>query len=181
MAVLIVAFPKLEEAKALKNLLVRNGYQAEACTSGARTVTRADALSDGLIICGYKMGDGMLFSELNDYKPKSFGLLVITSGVHIEECASQGIMSLKMPLSAGELFDTVEMMLSQQIRIRKKARNNPRQRTPEEQKIIDEAKALLMEHNHMTEPEAFRYIQKCSMDSGNTLVESARMVMSFLG
>ena len=170
MAVLIVAFPKLEEAKALKNLLVRNGYQAEACTSGARAVTRADALSDGLIICGYKMGDGMLFSELNDYKPKSFGLLVITSGVHIEECASQGIMSLKMPLSAGELFDTVEMMLSQQIRIRKKARNNPRQR-----------KALLMEHNHMTEPEAFRYIQKCSMDSGNTLVESARMVMSFLG
>ncbi len=30
----------------------------------------------------------------------------------------------------------------------------------------------------MTENEAFRYIQKCSMDSGNTMVESAQMVMS---
>ena len=30
----------------------------------------------------------------------------------------------------------------------------------------------------MTEQEAFRYIQKCSMDSGNTMVESATMVMS---
>ncbi|MGI5990342.1 MAG: ANTAR domain-containing response regulator [Lachnospiraceae bacterium] len=181
MAVLIVAFPKLEEAKALKNLLVKNGYQAEACTSGTRAVTRADILSDGLIISGYRLGDGMLFSELNEYKPKSFGLLVITSGVHVEECAAEGVMCLKMPLAASELLDTVEMMLSQQIRRRKKARSTPRQRTPEEQKIIDEAKAALMEHNHMTEPEAFRYIQKCSMDSGNTLVESARMVLTFLG
>ena len=29
----------------------------------------------------------------------------------------------------------------------------------------------------MTEEEAHRYIQKCSMDSGNTMVESATMVM----
>jgi response regulator NasT len=29
----------------------------------------------------------------------------------------------------------------------------------------------------MSEPEAFRYIQKCSMDSGNTMVESALMVL----
>lgn len=37
---------------------------------------------------------------------------------------------------------------------------------------------MLMEKNNMTEQEAFRYIQKCSMDSGNTMVESATMVMS---
>lgn len=30
----------------------------------------------------------------------------------------------------------------------------------------------------MTEQDAFRYIQKCSMDSGNTMVESATMVLS---
>mgnify|MGYP000016563604 CR=1 FL=1 len=48
---------------------------------------------------------------------------------------------------------------------------------PQEQKVIDDAKAILMEKNNMTEPEAFRYIQKCSMDSGNTMVESASMVI----
>ena len=36
MATIIVAFPKLEEAKAVKNLLVRKGYDVAApCTTGA--------------------------------------------------------------------------------------------------------------------------------------------------
>ena len=35
-----------------------------------------------------------------------------------------------------------------------------------------------MERNNMSEEDAHRYIQKCSMDSGNTMVESATMVMS---
>ena len=57
-------------------------------------------------------------------------------------------------------------------------REKARRRSPQEQKIIDDAKAILMERNNMSEPEAFRYIQKCSMDSGNTMVESAQMVIS---
>ena len=65
----------------------------------------------------------------------------------------------------------------QRWRRRKKKRMQPKRRSPQEQKVIDDAKAILMENNNMTEPEAFRYIQKCSMDSGNTMVESASMVI----
>ena len=50
----------------------------------------------------------------------------------------------------------------------------------EERKLIQDAKTLLMDRNHMTEEEAHRYIQKCSMDSGNSLVETARMVFSLM-
>ena len=35
-----------------------------------------------------------------------------------------------------------------------------------------------MERNHMTEEEAHRYIQKCSMDSGTSLPETAQMVIA---
>jgi len=42
--------------------------------------------------------------------------------------------------------------------------------TEKEQKSIDDAKALLMERNHLSEEEAHKYIQKLSMDSGNNLV-----------
>ena len=69
------------------------------------------------------------------------------------------------------------MMLQSQIRRRRKAIAQPRHRSLEEQKVIDDAKKILIEKNNMTEPEAFRYIQKCSMDSGNTMVESAMMVI----
>ena len=44
----------------------------------------------------------------------------------------------------------------------------------------DQAKKLLMDRNAMTEPEAFRYIQKTSMDTGRSLVESAQMVLTLL-
>ena len=57
-------------------------------------------------------------------------------------------------------------------------RSQPRKRDEEEQKVVDEAKRILMELNNMSEPEAHRYIQKCSMDSGNSFVESASMVIA---
>lgn len=46
--------------------------------------------------------------------------------------------------------------------------------------IVAQAKNLLMERNNMTEEEAHRYIQKCSMDSGTNLIETAQMVMSLI-
>ena len=166
MATLIVAFPKLEEAKAVRNLLVRRGYEvASACTSGAQAINMADRLSDGIIICGYKLSDNMLYSELYEYKNLW------------DDCQDNDIVCAAMPIKVNDLINTIEMMLQVQVRRRKKKRMQPKRRSPQEQKVIDDAKAILMEKNNMTEPEAFRYIQKCSMDSGNTMVESASMVI----
>ena len=67
-----------------------------------------------------------------------------------------------------------------QERIRRRRRSRPKERSREEQDIITEAKTLLMERNNMTESEAHRYIQKCSMDSGTNLVETAQMVISLI-
>ena len=38
----------------------------------------------------------------------------------------------------------------------------------------------MMDRNHMTEAEAHRYLQKCSMDSGTGMVETAQMVISLI-
>ena len=52
MSTLIVAFPKLEEAKAVRNLLIHRGFDvAVPCTSGAQAINQADTLSDGIISC----------------------------------------------------------------------------------------------------------------------------------
>jgi len=50
----------------------------------------------------------------------------------------------------------------------------------EEKELIRQAKELLMERNHMSETEAHRYIQKCSMDSGTNMVETAQMIVSLI-
>ena len=41
-------------------------------------------------------------------------------------------------------------------------------------------KKLLMERNQMSEEEAHRYIQKSSMDTGTSIVETAQMVLSLM-
>ncbi len=46
----------------------------------------------------------------------------------------------------------------------------------EEQGVLRAAKKLLMKRNHLSEPEAHRYLQKTSMDTGRTMAESAHMV-----
>ena len=84
------------------------------------------------------------------------------------------------PLKVHDLLSTLDMMLQAQQRIRRKLRSRPRERSKEEQDLINEAKALLMERNNMTESEAHRYIQKCSMDSGTNLVETAQMIISLI-
>ena len=72
------------------------------------------------------------------------------------------------------------MMTQAQTRRKKKDRQKPRERDEEERQLITRAKELLMERNNMTETEAHRYIQKCSMDSGTNMVETAQMVMSLI-
>ena len=90
----------------------------------------------------------------------------------------EGIVCLPMPLKVYDLVSTLEMMVQTQTRRRKRRKLQPKERSEEEQILIDQAKALLMERNNMTEAEAHRYIQKCSMDSGTNMVETAQMVMS---
>ena len=36
---------------------------------------------------------------------------------------------------------------------------------------------MVADRDHMTEQEAFRYIQKSSMDSGTNMVETAQMIL----
>ena len=59
-----------------------------------------------------------------------------------------------------------------------KAKEKRLHRSEADKKIIESAKALLMERHHMTEPEAHKYLQKCAMDSGTSLLETAEMVIS---
>ncbi len=92
----------------------------------------------------------------------------------------EDVVCLPMPLKVHDLVSTVEMMSQALTRSRKRRQQQPRQRDEGEKKLIGQAKRLLMERNGMSEEEAHRYIQKCSMDSGTNLIETAQMVISLI-
>lgn len=177
---IIVVFPRAEEARSIRNLLVRNGFTVNAvCTTGAQAVSRADDLSGGIVLCGCRLPD-MLYRELHELLPDTFEMLLLASQNNLAECAGEGIVCLGMPLKVHELLDTVGMMAENMERSRRERRTRPRERSKEEAGLVREAKELLMARNHMTEDEAHRYLQKCSMDSGTNLVETAQMVLSVM-
>lgn len=177
MGSILVAMPRIEDSNRIVASIRESGLllDIEVCSNGAdilRTVADRDY---GVVICTRRMGD-MGYAELAEYLPQYFGMIVLTSDMSIET-VSRDMVKLQLPFKRRELISTIEMITGDYFyKIKKKKKIAPK-RSKEEQKIIDQAKALLMEVNGMSEPESFRYIQKNSMDFGRTMVESAQMIL----
>jgi response regulator NasT len=175
---IIVLFPKIEDAKNIKNLLMRNGIQVTVvCNSGAQALSYADELHGGIVVCGYRFTD-MLYTDLLIDMPRDFEMLLVTSKVHIQEARQMGVMCVSMPVKLQDLINTIMMMSDGIERKRRKRKQKPASRSEEDKVSIQQAKKILMDRNNMSEEEAHRYIQKTSMDSGRNMVETARMVIS---
>lgn len=181
MSKVIVVFPKKETATNIRNILVRGGIQvAGICTTGAQVMNFVDAMEEGVIICGYKMVD-MMYSDLRECLPSTFEILLIATPDKWRDGLVEGAIGLSVPVKGHDLINTVEMMIENMERAAKKRRKEKRYRDPKHQKIIQDAKKLLMARNHMTEDEAHHYLQKSSMDSGTNIVETAYMVLRVMG
>lgn len=177
---IVVVFPRIEDARGIRNLLVKSGYSVHAvCTTGAQVINSLENINSGIVICGYKLAD-MLYSELQEFLPEGVELLLLATRQHLAECDTGTVECLAMPLKAVEFLRTVEEMSARCERMRRRRRERPKERNQEEKELITKAKALLMEKKSMTETEAHKYLQKNSMDSGTNIVEMARMVLTIL-
>jgi len=177
---IIVVFPNKDNAVSIRNLLARGGMDVTGvCTTGAKALQYADTADEGIVVCGYKMKD-MLYTELREYLPEDFEMLLIASPEKWEGDGADGVVCLPMPLKVYDLMNTMELLFKTMERRRKSRKANLKHRNPKQREAIARAKALLMERNHMSEEEAHRYLQKCSMESGTNMAETAEMVLSVM-
>ena len=175
---IIVVFAKMDDARSIKNILVKNGFGVTAvCTSGAQALGYADEFHDGIVIAGYRLAD-MICVEVKENLPKGFEMVVMASQRVLTDVQGSGIIGLAMPLKVHELVNTVDMLSQGIVRRRKKRREKPMVRDEKEAAVIESAKQLLITRNHMTEEAAHRYLQKHSMDNGTSMVETAQMVLA---
>lgn len=129
---ILVAFPNLEDAKKIKNVLKRGGFDdILACNSASQVIGVANDSDGGIVISGYKLPD-MHYSELFGYLPREFSMLLVASPVRLEDCYSREIVCLSMPVHSRELINTVHMMtmdLARELRRRiKRCRKGGRRR-----------------------------------------------------
>lgn len=174
MGSIIVSMPNPDNAIRIKEIVQNSGLCEEViiCKQGSEILAKIENQQVHLVICTIKFSD-MGYEELSSYLPPTVNLLLLTKNAALVPFSSN-VVKLLMPFKTEDLIGTIRTLLPDQYYNRKKKKTG---RTVEEQKIIDDAKQLLLDRNDMTEPEAYRYIQKVSMDTGRTLVESAQMIL----
>ena len=130
---IIVAFPKQDNARNIKKILMQNGHHVDAvCSTGAQVLQSAGELGGGIVVCGYRFVD-MMYTELHEYLPVQFEMLLVASPANCGNRDVENLVCLATPLKVNELLDTVEMMEYTITRRRKKLKQIPKERTKEEQ------------------------------------------------
>ena len=112
---------------------------------------------------------------------KASVLLVVPSDWYedvLERVTDLGVLVLAKPFPRGRLDKALRYLAAMQGRIQalEKEIRNLRERM-EENRIVNKAKFLLVEKNHMTEDEAHRWIGKQAMDSGVSRKRIAQRVL----
>lgn len=175
MSVVVVVLPKPENGKKIKKILTDHGVEKVfACQTASSALQEISGHDFGLVLCGYRLKD-MYYTELAECLPKGFELVLLGSADAVSQTDGR-ILSLTVPVKVYDLVNTVGMVLKNLEQREKKGKK----RTEREENYIRNAKFLLMDRNHLTEEEAYRYIQKTSMNSGTNMVETAQMLLTLM-
>lgn len=178
MGIVLIAMPKSDDALRFKGLIQGYGMMLDTmiCSTGSEILRIANDRDFGVVICTKRLRD-MEYLELSEYLPPTFGMIVLTKDASVE-MFSERMVKLMVPMKGAELISTIEMLASGYMRPRKKKEKPSRVKSEAEKQVIEKAKLLLMDRNGMSEPEAFRYIQKVSMDTGRKAGETAEMILA---
>ena len=168
----------------LKEMLEEEGYSVIAeAGDGEAAVESVTSLRPDLAIFDVKMPvlDGISAAEriAADRIAPIVILTAFSQRELVERARDAGAMAyLVKPFTKADLVPAIEMAVSRftEIRALDTEVNSLRERL-EVRKLLDRAKGLLQSEHGMSEPQAFRWIQKTSMDRRLTMRKVAESVI----
>ena len=170
MARIVIASASQTGRERMLHLLVSSGFSVfRCCTSGSEIRRTMNECDDGIVILIGSLPDCKADELQWDYGERIQILLIARREV-LDSCEAQEIFRLAMPASSQAVVGAVEM-LSQLHQMRL-----PR-RMGSARQIVEEAKQLLMEEQHLSEPEAHRYIQQYAMNHGLRMADYAAQII----
>ncbi|HEV2890184.1 MAG TPA: response regulator [Frankiaceae bacterium] len=169
----------------LREMLEEEGYDVCGEAGDGQTAVRmAEDLRPELVILDVKMPvlDGIAAAE--QIARKRIAPVVILTAFSqrdlVEKAREAGAMAyLVKPFQKKDLLPTIEMALSRYSElVGLEAEVDDLQERLEARKAVERAKGVLMSEHGMTEPEAFRWIQRGSMNRRTTMRAVAEGVLS---
>ena len=169
----------------LKEMLQEEGYDVVGeAGDGQEAVRLAEELTPDLVILDVKMPilDGISAAE-QIVKNRIAPVVMLTAFSQrelVERAVEAGAMAyLVKPFAKTDLIPTIEVAVSRaaQLKALETEVDDLTERL-ETRKVVDRAKGRLQADSGMSEPEAFRWIQKTSMDRRTTMRAVAEGVVA---
>ncbi|MEV0948848.1 response regulator [Rhodococcus sp. NPDC049939] len=172
----------------LVEMLQEEGYEVVGeAGDGQVAVDLAVELRPDLVIMDVKMPRRDGIDAASEIAAKRIAPVVILTAFSqrelVERARDAGAMAyLVKPFSATDLIPAVELAASRfkEVAALEREISDLTERL-ETRKVIDRAKGVLMEKQSLTEPEAFRWIQRAAMDRRSTMKAVAQVVLETLG
>jgi two-component system, response regulator PdtaR len=169
----------------LREMLEEEGFDVVGeAADGEQAVALAKDLSPDLVICDVKMPkmDGIAAAaQITDARIAPVVMLTAFSQRDlIERARDAGAMAyLVKPFQKRDLLPAIEMATSRfaEIRALEAEVTGLRDRL-EARKLIERAKGALMTKHGLSEPEAFRWIQRAAMDNRTSMRAVAELVLT---
>jgi two-component system, response regulator PdtaR len=169
----------------LVELLQEEGWSVVGeAQDGARAVELVEELAPDLVILDVKMPGIDGISAAERIAEKRLAPVVILTAFSqrelVERARDAGAMAYVVkPFSKADLVPAIEMAVSRHQEITQlELEVTDLQGRLETRKLVDRAKGVLQTTYGMSEPEAFRWIQKTSMDRRLTMREVAQAIIA---
>lgn len=177
-----------ESIEQIKNILVPKGYMiVDSCSSGMQALRVAGLNHIDIAIVSFTLSDMPGLTFANDLLSQhSCSVLMITPPEQMNyirnNAGPNDIVCLPRPITPQALLTSIDLILQYKERIRCISRETQKLKVDlERRSLAEKAKTLLMKKLNMSESDAWRHIQKQSMDSGIPLQEVAENIIHEYG
>jgi AmiR/NasT family two-component response regulator len=185
---ILLVLRQQETIDQMKSILATRGYNiAEVCTSGMQGLRLAALHTVDIAVVGFTLSDmpGMTFAQ-DLLSQHSCSVVMITPPEQInyvrQSAGTSDIVCLPRPVSPQSLLTAIDLVMQYRSRIQLLNQETQKLRMSLERRALAEkAKTVLMNKLQMGEAEAWRALQKQSMDTGRPLVEIAEEILEAYG
>ncbi|NLO83701.1 MAG: ANTAR domain-containing protein [Clostridiales bacterium] len=179
-----LALNQLEEMKKIKLFLTHQGFSVvDELTDGSAALRSINILHPDLVIADAELPgiNGIKLAEIMD-EDDIAPVIVITNsnkeGLWMDPRQPQKVTFLQRPITKAGLLQTIQLSIMNYRRQRSLKDEIRRLKEQlEDRKLIEKAKGIVMDKYGISEKEAYRMLQKQSMNTGTSLRELAKAII----
>jgi len=183
---IVIADTDADFRKKLKDTLVRAGYLVTGEVGDGRSALKVIFQTEpDLVIMDPKLPGAEGLEIVRIFEEHRAAPVILMTASHeqalLEEAKDSWIFAyLVKPVNEAQLFPAIEIAIANFRKFMKlEEENRELKKNLEERKLVEKAKGLVMEAKRLSERDAYKYLQKLSMDNCIPIARVARQIITY--